>query len=252
MFDKAGTQKLVALMAPVGLAVSLSLGAASVYAGNYLTTPAGKVVNNGYKECWKAVHGMQKNMPMCGDAMEKPAMPQKEMDSDGDGVVDSRDECPNTARGVDVTSVGCPADSDGDGVPNFKEKCPGTMAGAKVNQVGCEITGNITINTTADHFDFDSAKLKPAMTAALDNVATQISATPGQEMLEVIGHTDSSGPEAYNQGLSERRAQAAADYLANKGISGTTVKGMGESSPVADNATREGRMMNRRVEIRTK
>ena len=73
-------------------------------------------------------------------------------------------------------------------------------------------------------------------------------------MLEIVGHTDSTGPDAYNLGLSERRAQAAADYLGGKGISASnmTVKGMGESAPIADNATRDGRAMNRRVEIITK
>jgi OOP family OmpA-OmpF porin len=73
-------------------------------------------------------------------------------------------------------------------------------------------------------------------------------------MLEIVGHTDSTGPEAYNLGLSERRAQAAANYLEGKGVSMSriTVKGMGESAPVASNATREGRAMNRRVEINTK
>jgi len=112
----------------------------------------------------------------------------------------------------------------------------------------------MTIQTTADHFDFDSAELKPAMMTELDDAASQINASKGNEMLEIVGHTDSTGPEDYNQGLSERRAQAAADYLAGKGVSASrmTVKGMGESSPAHDNSTREGRSMNRRVELRTK
>ena len=126
--------------------------------------------------------------------------------------------------------------------------------GAKVDPQGLLITGNVAINTTTDHFDFDSAVLKPAMQSELDGVAASVNASRGDEMLEIIGHTDSTGPAAYNQGLSERRAQAAADYLSGKGISASsmTVKGMGESSPAADNATREGRAMNRRVEIITK
>jgi OOP family OmpA-OmpF porin len=70
--------------------------------------------------------------------------------------------------------------------------------------------------------------------------------------ITVTGHTDSTGPEAYNQKLSERRANAVADYMANSlGVDRMRMKvsGMGESSPVADNATREGRAKNRRTEI---
>jgi OOP family OmpA-OmpF porin len=110
------------------------------------------------------------------------------------------------------------------------------------------------VHTTAGNFDFDSAMLKPEMEAELDSVAGKASASKGGETLEIVGHTDSTGPEGYNQGLSERRAQAAADYLAGKGVSASmmTIKGMGESSPVADNSTREGRAQNRRVEIMSK
>ena len=113
---------------------------------------------------------------------------------------------------------------------------------------------DVTIRTTADHFAFDSAELKPAMESELDGVAAKVAASKGDEMLEIVGHTDSTGPEDYNQGLSERRAQSAADYLAGKGVAASkmTIKGMGENSPVADNATRDGRAMNRRVEIHTK
>lgn len=244
MFEKMD-KKLVAIVAPIGLAVAMSVGSVQANPGTWATSGSGGVLMNGAGECWNAQGGMNKLLPECGDMMP-------ENDSDGDGVVDSRDECPNTPKGVAVTEFGCPKDSDGDGVPDYKDKCPGTTKGVRVNANGCEIVANITINTTADHFDFDSAKLKGAMMTALDKVADMLKASRGKEMIEVVGHTDSVGPTAYNQGLSERRAQAAADYLAGKGISDVTVKGMGESSPVADNATREGRAMNRRVEIRTK
>jgi OOP family OmpA-OmpF porin len=70
--------------------------------------------------------------------------------------------------------------------------------------------------------------------------------------VEIAGHTDSQGDDVYNQGLSERRAQAVADYLIAHGANGAniTVKGYGESEPVADNGTMEGRAANRRVELR--
>ena len=145
-------------------------------------------------------------------------------------------------------------DDDGDGVPNSRDKCPNTRPGAKVDSNGCEIIESVMIRTTTDHFDFDSATLKPKMMSELDTVAAKVKASKGAEMLEVVGHTDSTGPAAYNQGLSERRAQAAADYLVSQGLDAgsMTVKGMGESAPVADNATRDGRAMNRRVEVITK
>ena len=68
----------------------------------------------------------------------------------------------------------------------------------------------------------------------------------------VTGYTDSTGPEAYNQALSERRANTVKSYLEGKGISNITAEGRGEANPVGDNATREGRAANRRVEIDVK
>lgn len=250
MFENAGKNKIAAMLAPMSLALGLAVGtvhAASHNEGPFVTSGAGEGVTTGYGECWNAIGGTMGAEP-CG--------PEKVMDgdADGDGVPDSKDRCPNTPTGAPVDADGCPKDSDGDGVPDYKDNCPGTPAGAKVDPKGCQIVGNVTINTTTDHFDFDSAVLKPAMETELDDVAARINASRGNEMLEVIGHTDSTGPESYNQGLSERRAQAAADYLAGKGVGASriTTKGMGESSPVADNATRDGRAMNRRVEIITK
>ena len=253
MFEKAD-KKLSTVVAPIGLAVGLALAgmnaanAAGAMHGPYLNDSSGKMVVNGTAECWKTVGGVNKAVPLCGDAAKKAGP----MDSDGDGVVDGRDECPGTPAGVPVNAAGCAKDSDGDGVPDYKDNCPGTAKGVKVNAVGCEIAQDITINTTTDHFDFDSADLKAAMKSALDAVVNMLNSTPGGEQLEIIGHTDSTGPEAYNQRLSERRAQSLADYLAGKGVSNMSIKGMGESQPVADNSTREGRAMNRRVEIRTK
>jgi OOP family OmpA-OmpF porin len=247
MFENAGKNKIAAMLAPVSLVVGLSAGAVQAAdMGSFVTSPAGEGVKTGYGECWNAVGGTADAMSCVEAAVDG--------DADGDGVPDSRDRCPNTPKGAPVDADGCPLDSDGDGVPDYKDNCPGTPKGAKVDPKGCEIMADLTIQTTTDHFDFDSAVLKPAMKTELDDAAAQIMASKGDEMLEIIGHTDSTGPEAYNQGLSERRAQAAADYLAGKGVSRSsmTVKGMGESNPVADNGTREGRAMNRRVELRTK
>jgi OOP family OmpA-OmpF porin len=99
-------------------------------------------------------------------------------------------------------------------------------------------------------FDFDRAVIRPEGKAKLDALALQI----GQIALEVVvatGHTDSVGSEAYNVKLGERRAQAVKAYLVSKGVDKRRVyvESRGESQPVADNRTREGRAKNRRVEI---
>mgnify|MGYP001546227800 CR=1 FL=1 len=252
MFHKTSRYHTSAFAVPLSLVVGLSAGkgmAAAHEEEKFLSNPAGEGVKTNYGECWNAKGGSMDPTGSMG-CVEVMA----ELDSDGDGVPDSRDKCPNTPQGVGVDADGCPVDSDGDGVPDYLDQCPGTRPGAKVDAKGCEIIDSLTINVTADHFDFDSAVLKRKMMEDLDDVAARVKASKGDEMLEIVGHTDSTGPEAYNLGLSERRAQAAANYLEGKGVSMSriTVKGMGESAPVASNATREGRAMNRRVEINTK
>ncbi|WP_061007444.1 OmpA family protein [Vibrio sp. CUB2] len=99
-------------------------------------------------------------------------------------------------------------------------------------------------------FEFDSATLTDSVSERLDNFVNFLNEYP-QAQVEVTGYTDSSGPAAYNQKLSERRAQAVADYLIAAGIDADrfTVEGMGEENPVADNSTHEGREKNRRVEV---
>ena len=99
-------------------------------------------------------------------------------------------------------------------------------------------------------FEFDSAKLTDSVSERLDNFVNFLNEYP-QAQVEITGYTDSSGPAAYNLKLSERRAQAVADYLIAAGIDADrfTVTGMGEENPVADNSTHEGREKNRRVEV---
>jgi OOP family OmpA-OmpF porin len=172
------------------------------------------------------------------------------MDSDGDGVTDDKDKCPGTPKGVKVDSVGCPLDSDGDGVPDYLDKCPGTPKGAKVDSRGCEIIGKIVIPGIL--FAFDKADLKDTAKTKLDDAAAQITANKNVKSVTATGYTDSTGPEAYNQGLSERRANAVKAYLEGKGVSNVTAVGKGEADPVADNSTKEGRAQNRRVEIDVK
>lgn len=247
-FDK----KLVALAASAGLACSLGMSAAHAdsHGGKpYLQSGGGDTVTTGAGECWSSTGAPVQMLELCGDTIAAPkamAAAPASGDADGDGVADAQDECPNTPKGVAVTAFGCPRDADGDGVADFLDKCPGTARGAKVGATGCAMAG-MAMSVTADNFPFDSSELQPAQEAKLAEAASKVRGS-GQRV-EVVGHTDSTGPENYNQMLSERRAQAAADYLTGLGVGNMTVKGMGESAPVADNGTRAGRAANRRVEV---
>jgi outer membrane protein OmpA-like peptidoglycan-associated protein len=100
------------------------------------------------------------------------------------------------------------------------------------------------------NFAVDSARIESTAEALLD-VAVQVLRENSDIRVEVAGHTDSTGSDAYNQGLSERRARSVVNYLVRKGIDGARLSsvGFGESQPVADNATQDGRAQNRRVEL---
>ncbi|OMH39345.1 OmpA family protein [Motiliproteus sp. MSK22-1] len=171
-------------------------------------------------------------------------------DSDGDGVVDVNDKCPNTPAGVLVDRDGCPLDSDNDGVPNYKDKCLRTPPGATVDVNGCEIKAQVLMEVNLNvYFALDSAVVTRAYDGEIARVADFMKKAPGS-LAYIEGHTDSTGKEAYNQQLSLRRAQAVANDLVNKyGIAKNRVKaeGYGETRPVASNKTKEGRRENRRV-----
>jgi len=139
-------------------------------------------------------------------------------------------------------------DLDGDGVLNEHDKCPNTRPGAVVDLDGCEVEAVISLEGV--HFDFDKATLRPEAMVILNNAAGLLT-THERVVVEVAGHTDSIGSEEYNQGLSERRANAVRDYLVSKGIKASrlTARGYGELQPVATNDTSEGRQANRRVEL---
>jgi len=150
-----------------------------------------------------------------------------------------------------VQSIGgtqdlCVEDSDGDGVLDNIDKCPNTPKGAKVDADGCML--KLVLNNI--HFDVDKAELKDEAKAILDPIIEVLKGRPDIKGLTITGHTDADGSEKHNQKLSEARAQAVADYLKTRGVGvEITAKGMGESSPVADNKTPEGKAQNRRIEI---
>jgi len=171
--------------------------------------------------------------------------------SDGDGVPDYLDKCPGTPSGVKVDPDGCPLDSDGDGVPDYLDKCPDTAAGMKVDANGCPPAGDTLAIVTNVNFDFDSAKIRPDSEQKLDRVVSILKDNPDVRV-RVEGHTDSTGPEKYNLGLSFRRAESVKAYLASNGIDANrlSVVGYGEAKPLVSNKTRAGRAVNRRVEFK--
>ncbi|KGE03956.1 OmpA family protein [Pseudohaliea rubra] len=176
--------------------------------------------------------------------------PPPPADSDGDGVAEGSDSCPGTPAGARVDAQGCALDSDGDGVPDYRDRCAGTPAGVTVDDVGCPVKDEVVLTVNAVNFAFDSAELDAASRRALDRIVATVKGH-GSVTLGVIGHTDSSGPEAYNQRLSERRAGAVREYLVSQGVApdALVASGRGEAEPVAGNDTREGREQNRRVEL---
>ena len=158
-------------------------------------------------------------------------------DQDEDGVHDRRDRCPDTPKGTEVRHNGCP-------LPQYPEAAPAPAAAPPQDEV-------IVLSDLGDVlFAFDSATLTPAAEATLDTVVEKLR---GADVLaiKVDGHTDSVGSDAYNQGLSERRAASVVDYLISQGVAAQKLssQGLGESKPMADNGTDAGRAQNRRVEI---
>ena len=136
-----------------------------------------------------------------------------------------------------------PADADGDGVNDLKDMCPATPRGQRVDVNGCSCDFTVQV-----HFKSNSTEITGADAILLDSLADQVRQLPTITG-ELGGHTDSQGPEAFNEDLSRRRALAVRDYLSSRGINVTqlAVAGHGETQPVADNTTIEGRGQNRRV-----
>ncbi|HVT37022.1 MAG TPA: thrombospondin type 3 repeat-containing protein [Nevskiaceae bacterium] len=191
------------------------------------------------------------------------------LDSDGDGVPDYLDKCPNTPKGVQVDANGCPLDSDGDGIPDYLDECPHTPAGAKILPNGCAPVGDCrkprpgeevdangcalekTFILRGVKFEFDSDRLTQDAKKILDGVATTLNNYP-EINVELGGHTDNIGTDAYNLGLSERRSNSVKNYLTGKGVAAARMNpvGYGETQPIATNDTEEGREENRRVELK--
>ena len=171
-----------------------------------------------------------------------------ELDSDGDGVGDGRDQCPNTPAGAKVDERGCELDSDGDGVVDSQDKCPDTPKGDRVDAIGCSFKDEIKLPGVV--FETNSADLKPESIPVLSGAIATLKRYPDLR-IEVAGHTDSRGADAYNLDLSARRAATVLDFLRDGGVTNTLAsRGYGERQPVASNNTDDGRQQNRRVVLR--
>lgn len=139
-------------------------------------------------------------------------------------------------------------DADNDGVCDNVDRCPGTPAGVVVDEYGCEkvIRLNLGVN-----FATDSSKISPEFMNQIKNVSDVMVAHPDYKVI-LEGHTDSTGSDAHNQKLSERRAAAVEDALKSFGVDSSRISsvGYGESKPIATNSTKAGRAQNRRVDAK--
>lgn len=177
------------------------------------------------------------NDPGCSGADDgdetDPAICSDGKDNDGDGLIDF------------PSDKGCAAADDSDEVDPCKTPAPGERISLK----GCGLGDVIVLRGV--NFEFDKARLTANAKTILDNVAEELTAYPEIEV-ELSGHTDAKGSDEYNQSLSDKRAAAVRRYLVGKGIaeSRMTTVGMGETQPVADNETDEGRELNRRTELK--
>jgi OOP family OmpA-OmpF porin len=208
-------------------------------------------VADGIDRCPNTTHGAKVDATGC------PA------DADRDGIADGIDQCPETPRGATVNAQGCPSDADNDGVYDGIDRCANTPREYAVDDDGCPIpigeVGQRFLDekSVAFNIEFASGKddILPQSEADLDRVGEVLSDWP-EAKVEVAGFTDSQGAESSNKSLSKRRADAVKKYLTDKYskiIPGNlTTKGNGESNPVADNNTEEGRALNRRVEFTLK
>lgn len=194
------------------------------------------------------------------------------VDSDGDGVMDELDKCPDTPKGVAVDGSGCPLpapkviketipmsfdnnecpvktdlpDRDRDGVEDSLDQCPNTPCDFSVDTKGCPVKANLRI-----HFETDKARITSHSKPLVEKFADFLVTNKGS-LVHIVGHTDFRGSDNYNMILSKKRAKSVRDALIELGVSSSrlSTEGKGESEPMATNKTVEGMALNRRIEVK--
>ncbi|MBT3218307.1 MAG: OmpA family protein, partial [Proteobacteria bacterium] len=176
-------------------------------------------------------------------------------DTDEDGVADVDDKCPEEV-GL-PKAQGCP-DRDEDGVADMKDECPDKAIDEKANprrSNGCParvFLGKKQLFITEDvNFTSGTAKISSRSNGLLNDIAESLITFKGVKKLQIEGHTDSDGDDDANMALSQARAEAVMAYLVKKGVSEKRLvaKGFGETKPIGDNETKDGKAQNRRVEL---
>jgi outer membrane protein OmpA-like peptidoglycan-associated protein len=213
----------------------------------------------------------------------------KIIDTDGDGVMDQLDKEPNTPKGVMVYASGISIDSDGDKIPDYKDECrfekgPESNNGCPIigdrdkdgvpdrtdkcidskgleryqgcpDQESLRVTEIVTVLSYAKsiYFDTNSNEITSANYYTMMDEVAAIMLKNKDVSFSISGYTDDRGKDAYNLNLSEKRANEARLYLIARGVESDriTAKGYGEANPRFDNNTKQGRQLNRRVEIRS-
>jgi len=186
------------------------------------------------------------------------------LDTDADGILDHTDKCPNTPKNVKVNMFGCAPDNDRDGVIDVEDQCPGTPVKTKVDQYGCPIKTIVLPAKQAKRlpkktlqyqvtieFDYKSSQVKDIYDKQLAKIVLWLKKLE-DPIIVIKSHTDNIGSQIYNINLSDKRADSVKKYLYRHfHIPEHQVKSYsyGETQPITDNSTEEGRQKNRRAEI---
>jgi outer membrane protein OmpA-like peptidoglycan-associated protein len=168
------------------------------------------------------------------------------VDTDKDGVVDYKDLCADTPLGIIVDEKGCPLDNDKDGVADYEDQCLNTPLGLSVDPNGCPLEQKLALN-----FKQNSDKILMSSLPVVKKFANFLKNNKLYKV-EIIGHTDSVGKASINMNLSKRRAKTVKAALVNQGVEASRIKtsGRGELDPILSNRTKEGRSVNRRIEVK--
>ena len=211
--------------------------------------------------------GILDNVDACptvaGVANADPSKNGCPADQDNDGIPDAQDACPAVAgvKSDDPKKNGCPPDKDGDGIIDSKDACPDVAGVSDPDPAknGCparaQISGKAIQLNEEVQFDTGKTVIKPASDKLLQEVAQILKDHPEIELVSIEGHTDNVGQPAANLTLSKGRAASVVKWLTDKKKGAIDPRrlrsdGYGDTIPVADNTTADGRQKNRRVEIK--